>query len=109
MLGKRAVLVLSCLFALLSLSFMIPVGSFAQGGESGGVTGIVKDTSGAVVSGASVAVYSEQTGSLERTVVSDSSGGYTVAPLRPGRYRAEVSTAGFRKHVVKFDARLNEI
>jgi Carboxypeptidase regulatory-like domain/TonB dependent receptor len=109
MLGKRAVLVLSCLFALLSLSFMIPVGSFAQGGESGGVTGIVKDTSGAVVAGASVAVYSEQTGSLERTVVSDSSGGYTIAPLRPGRYRAEVSTAGFRKHVVKFDARLDEI
>jgi hypothetical protein len=109
MLGKRAVLVLSCLFALLSLSFMTPVGSFAQGGESGGVTGIVKDTSGAVISGATVAVYSEQTGKLERSIVTDASGGYNVGLLRPGRYRAEVSAAGFRKHVVKFDIRLNEV
>src|SRR6266403_1557309 len=109
MLSKRMVVVLSSLSALLFLYFTTPVGSFAQGGDSGGVAGIVKDTSGAVVSGATVAVYSEQTGSLERTIVSDASGGYTVAPLRPGHYRAEVSAAGFRKHVVKFDARLNEI
>src|ERR1700730_16678265 len=109
MLSKRVVLVLSCVFALLSLSFMTPVASFAQGGESGGVAGIVKDTSGAVISGATVAVYSEQTGKLERSIVTDASGGYNVGLLRPGRYRAEVSTAGFRKHVVRFDARLNEI
>ena len=109
MLNKRVVVVSSCLFALLFLCFMTPVPLFAQGGESGGVSGIIKDTTGAVVSGATVAVYSEQTGTLERTVVSDSTGGYAVQPLRPGRYRAEVSTAGFRKHVVKFEARLNEI
>jgi len=88
---------------------MTPVGSFAQSGESGGVAGIVKDTSGAVISGATVAVYSEQTGKLERSIVTDASGGYNVGLLRPGRYRAEVSVAGFRKHVVKFDIRLNEV
>jgi len=81
----------------------------AQGGESGGVAGIVKDPSGAVVSGASVAVYSDQTGKLERSIATDASGGYNVGLLRPGRYRLEVSVAGFRKHVVRFDARLNEI
>lgn len=69
MLSKRVAVVLSCLLAL--VFFTTPVPSFAQGGESGGVSGIVKDTTGAVVSGASVAVYSEQTGTLERTVVSD--------------------------------------
>src|SRR6267143_56330 len=109
MLGKQAVLVLSFLLALVSLSFMTPVGSFAQGSESGGVTGIVKDTSGAVISGATVAVYSEQTGKLERSIVTDASGGYNVGALRPGRYRVEVSAAGFRKHLVKFDIRLNEV
>src|SRR6266403_1238362 len=109
MLSKRVVLVLSCVFALLSWSFMTPVGSFAQGGESGGVTGIVKDTSGAVISGATVAVYSEQTGKLERSIVTDASGADNVGLLRPGRYRMEVSATGFRKHVVKFDVRLNEV
>ncbi len=109
MVSKRVAVVLSCLLALLSLSLMTPVGSFAQSGESGGVAGIVKDTSGAVISGATVAVYSEQTGKLERSIVTDASGGYNVGLLRPGRYRAEVSVAGFRKHVVKFDIRLNEV
>ena len=109
MLSKRVAVILSCLVALLSLSFITAAPSFGQGAESGGVAGIVKDTSGAAVAGASVAVYSEQTGTLERTVTTDSTGEYTVEPLRPGRYRAEVSAKGFRKHVVKFDARLNEI
>jgi len=45
----------------------------------------VKDTSGAVISGATVAVYSEQTGKLERSIVTDASGGYNVGALRPGR------------------------
>src|SRR6266404_8214492 len=107
MLSKRMVVVLSSLSALLFLYFTTPVGSFAQGGDSGGVAGIVKDTSGAVISGATVAVYSEQTGKLERSIVTDASGAYNVGLLRPGRYRMEVSATGFRKHVVKLDVRLN--
>jgi Carboxypeptidase regulatory-like domain/TonB dependent receptor len=95
--------------AVLALAFSNPAAAGGQGGESGGVAGIVKDASGAAVTGAKVAVYNEQTGELERSVVTDGSGGYTVSSLRPGRYRVEISVTGFRKYVVTFEARLNEI
>jgi hypothetical protein len=82
--------------------------AFAQGGNTGGVAGLVKDPSGAVVVGAVVQVFNEQTGELERTAVTGTSGGFDIGLLRPGRYRLEVSAKGFRKFVVKLDVRINE-
>ena len=81
----------------------------AQGGSSGSVSGIVTDASHAVVSGATVDVYNEQTKDLERSTITNASGGYNVGSIRPGPYRIEIAAKGFRKHVAKFEARLNEV
>jgi carboxypeptidase family protein/TonB-dependent receptor-like protein len=101
---------LVALVAALS-GFLAVTGSllFAQGGESGGVAGIVKDSSGALVSGASVEVYNEQTKQHERHTVSTAAGDYSVGALRPGPYRVEVTAPGFRKYLVKVEVRLNEV
>lgn len=95
--------------ALSSLLAVMSSSLFAQGGESGGVAGIVKDPTGAVVSGASVDVYSEQTKQVERQTVTTSAGNYSVGSLHPGPYRVEVTAKGFRKSLVRIDVRLNEV
>ena len=109
---KRIVLSLrlaALVIGLCSLPAVMSSSLFGQGGESGGVAGIVRDTSGAVVSGASVDVYNERTKELERHTVCTTAGDYSVGALRPGPYRIEVTAKGFRKYLVKVDVRLNEV
>jgi hypothetical protein len=91
------------LLLLLTASF-----AFAQGVETGGIAGVVKDPSGAVISGATVEVYNLETGTVERRTTTDTSGYYHVTSLRPGSYRLEISNAGFRKYVLTLQVRINE-
>jgi len=62
--------------------------------------GAVVDDSGAVISGATVTIRDQNTGAT-RTVVTDSSGNYSVAGLPPGTYQLEVDASGFKKTVVE--------
>jgi hypothetical protein len=57
----------------------------AQSAALGGISGIVRDASGAVVEGASVVVTNTSTGA-EHTTASDSEGHYAVNFLQPGIY-----------------------
>jgi len=82
---------------------------FAQGGESGGVAGIVTDPTGAVVAGASVDVYNEQSKQIERHTVATAAGDYSVGSLHPGPYRVEVTSKGFKKNLVRLEVRINEV
>jgi hypothetical protein len=59
------------------------------------LAGTVRDATGAVISGASVAIVNEDTG-IKRQVVTDERGSYTVPLLPPGRYRASIQRTGFR-------------
>jgi hypothetical protein len=81
----------------------------AQSSESGGITGVVKDPSGALVRGASVEVYNGETGVMERRATTDADGLYAARLLRPGPYRLEVTAQRFRKHVATVAVRLNEL
>jgi outer membrane receptor protein involved in Fe transport len=64
--------------------------------QSGGATlqGTVTDSTGALVSGAKVAITSQTTGSLRETTT-NSSGIYSAADLPAARYRVVVTAAGF--------------
>src|SRR5688572_1483387 len=77
-----------------SLVFVSPWISDAQVG-GGQITGIVTDSREAPVPGATVTA-TLKTRSAGRTVVSSSSGVYTVPGLSPGDYRIDVELAGFR-------------
>jgi hypothetical protein len=82
------------LAVVLGLVIALPTLSEAQVG-GGQITGIVTDRREAPVPGATVTatLTMRATG---RSVVSSSSGGYTVAGLQPGEYRIDVELTGFR-------------
>src|SRR5436190_16035349 len=67
---------------------------FAQA-PTGELAGTIRDTSGAVISGASISVVNEDTG-VKRQSASDDRGSYTIPLLPPGRYRTAIQHAGFR-------------
>src|SRR5689334_15506571 len=62
------------------------------------ISGVVTDSSGAVLPGAAVQITNEDTG-ITRTVVSDEQGRYHARELTLGRYRVEGSLQGFQKMV----------
>jgi len=66
--------------------------------ESGKVVGTVRDTTGAMVTEAAVAVTEVET-NVVRTVKTDSTGEFVVTELKPGTYTVTVEHAGFKKAV----------
>jgi outer membrane receptor protein involved in Fe transport len=71
-----------------------PAGAWAQL-TTGTVTGVVRDSSGAVVPGATVAVTNDDTGAA-RSVVTDNEGRYETPNLPVGNYSLRVSLQGFQ-------------
>ena len=70
--------------------------------ETGSITGIVKDTSGAAIVGAEVRVTSADT-AAERTETTNDSGSYTVTNLKPGLYEVKVSHPSFGQYIQKIN------
>ena len=58
-------------------------------------TGVVKDTSGAVLPGVTVEAASPALIEKTRSVVTDGTGGYRIVDLRPGTYTLTFSLDGF--------------
>jgi len=77
---------------------VICVPSFAQK-DSGAIVGTVRDTSGAVVSGARVTITDVDRGT-QLVQTTDPQGGYVASPLKIGRYNVTVEREGFKKTVV---------
>jgi outer membrane receptor protein involved in Fe transport len=61
------------------------------------VTGTIKDTSDAVVPGATITVRNKAT-DVASTAVSDAQGAYLVGGLIPGAYTVDIELSGFRKN-----------
>ena len=69
-------------------------GALAQTSQPS-ITGVVKDTSGAVLPGVTVEVSSPALIERSRSVVTDSTGQYRVVDLRPGAYTVTFTLSGF--------------
>jgi hypothetical protein len=80
---KRAIVTLGLL--------SVPVAAQAQSS----LTGVVKDTTGAVLPGVTVEAASPVLIEKTRSVVTDASGGYRIVDLRPGVYTLTFTLAGF--------------
>jgi hypothetical protein len=63
--------------------------------QAGGIAGIVKDASGAVMPGVTVEAASPALIEKVRTVVTDEKGAYKIIDLRPGIYSVTFSLPGF--------------
>jgi len=91
---------------LLPLSFLIlvwmfftvllPANSRAQSGYGAQLSGVVRDSSGGVVPGATVSLVDEDT-AISRTAVTDSRGIYVFTGVRPAAYTIRVESANFGK------------
>jgi hypothetical protein len=85
---RRAVLVL----LLPVIAAQLTLG---QTSTTGAIRGTLTDSTGAVISGATVTVTSKATDQV-RTVKSDSSGQYTVGLLPPETYKISITAPGFK-------------
>src|SRR5438094_785780 len=65
---------------------------------TGTISGVVQDSSGAVIPGVSVTVKNLDTG-ITRTVTTDEGGRYTVPDLTLGNYEVEAQLPGFQTEV----------
>src|SRR5712671_1440794 len=79
---------------VLALTIVAPA-VYSQTITSGDITGVVSDSSGAVVPGAKVVLKNVDTGD-GRTVDSGPDGQYRFTFLKPGRYAVSVSTPGLK-------------
>ena len=72
----------------------------AQIVETGNITGVVRDNTGAMIAKARVTLRSKATG-LTSNTARDAQGLYVSPPLAPGNYSVEIEAPGFNKTVVR--------
>ena len=82
-------------FSIFVIAIALNGVAHAQGTTSR-VTGIVTDSSGAAVAGATVTLINDGTGSILTTETS-SSGGYIFDLIQPGNYSVSIEKQGFKK------------
>ncbi len=82
---------------LLVLGAFLSLGAFAQL-TVGHVTGVVKDSTGAIIPGATVTLTNEGT-QISATAATTSSGYYTFEQVNPGSYSLSVDAKGFAPEV----------
>jgi outer membrane receptor protein involved in Fe transport len=78
------------------IAITTPLALQAQIVETGTITGVVRDSSGAVIAVAQVNIRNAATG-LNNATVTDSRGLYVSPPLNPGDYNVEFEASGFGK------------
>ena len=84
---------------LITVLCVLAIVSLAQT-TRGSIAGVISDSSGAVISNATVTATPEAGGEA-RTVTTGSNGEYRIESLNPGLYRVEASAEGFSKKTVE--------
>ena len=83
---------------VLALGFMLlPVTAWPQAALSGGIAGVVRDTTGAVLPGVTVEASSPALIEKARFVITDNQGQYKIVELRPGTYAVTFTLPGFSR------------
>jgi hypothetical protein len=91
-------------FAAMVLLLVIFSGTSEAQRASTAIEGMVTDSSGAIIQGATVTLVSKET-SFTRTTVSNEAGSYSIPDLPPGLYDITAEARGFKKALAK-DVRL---
>ena len=79
----------------LFVSALVPSVAYAQANIAASITGVVRDTSGAVLPGVTVEASSPVLIEKVRSVVTDGGGQYRIVDLRPGAYSVTFTLPGF--------------
>ena len=75
--------------------------------DTGTISGLIRDSGGAVIPDAKVNIASEATGQ-KIELLSNESGLFLSGPLRPGSYVVEVEAKGFSKSAKRIPLEVNE-
>jgi hypothetical protein len=81
-------------FVALAVACLFPAEALAQGETTSAIVGQVRDTTNAVLPGATVTITNHDTG-LKRTAQTDEAGRFNFTQLRPGTYSVRVDARGF--------------
>ena len=82
------------LLLVLSVACLLPAEALAQGETTSAIVGQVRDTTNAVVPGATVTITNPETG-LRRSAKTDEAGRFNFPQLKPGTYSVKVEAQGF--------------
>ncbi len=84
----------------LALVALISAPAFAQGGATSSIAGVVTDSGGGVIPGATITATNDRTAGVS-TAVSNASGNFTIPALNVGKYTVTVALQGFKTAVLK--------
>src|SRR6195256_5822165 len=84
----------------MALGVLVLSAAFVHAQDTASLTGTVRDSSGASIANAQVAVISAEHG-VNRTTTTNSDGDYSVPALTPGSYDVTVTAQGFKKYEAK--------
>jgi Carboxypeptidase regulatory-like domain/TonB dependent receptor len=85
--------------AIAVIAFLFLAAGAAVASITGSISGVVSDSSGAVIPGARVTATNTQSG-VKNTGTTDSKGFYNLPSLAVGTYDLEISKPGFKKEIV---------
>ena len=91
---RRVRRTLACVLGAVVGVLFLSASASAQTG-AGGISGVVKDTSGAVLPGVTVEAASPALIEKVRSVVTDGEGQFKIIDLRPGTYTVTFALPGF--------------
>jgi hypothetical protein len=86
--------------AVAALSLLLTLASLFGQSERGTITGVVHDSSGAVVPAANVTIVSQAT-NVSLAMTTNESGEYTAPSLQAGTYAVRIAKAGFKTSEVR--------
>ncbi|MGB0042600.1 MAG: carboxypeptidase regulatory-like domain-containing protein [Terriglobales bacterium] len=79
---------------ILTVTCLLPTQALSQGETTSAIVGQVRDTTNAVVSGATVTITDPETG-LRRSAKTDEAGRFNFPQLKPGTYSVRAEAQGF--------------
>ena len=88
----------------LAMVLLAPSSTMAQS-FNGAITGVVRDSSGAVVPGATLTLRNVATDTIVGTAVSGADGEYAIRNLAPARYQLVITMDGFQTVVLSDEDR----
>jgi hypothetical protein len=94
-------------FATLGMTFLLTASGRAQT-DTGRVTGIVTDSTGALLPGAAVTLTNTATG-IVQTATSGSDGNYTFAAVTRGNYTVAATATGFETVSQAFELQVSQV
>src|SRR5436190_21932547 len=91
----RSLRTVACPIVMTAAAMLVPAPPLTAQVTTATLFGIVRDTTGAIVPGASITATNEGTG-ITRTSVTDDGGEFTLAALPAGAYTLRIELQGFK-------------